>query len=446
MIRKLAAAFVALLMLGTGCGADDPAPQQPSQKRSNDPVQVLVFGDPEELEAFRAVVKGFETENGDVNVQLVEASDRSDLIARLATSISGGTPPDVFLLNYRYYGQFAAKNAIAPVDDQLAKSELLDAERLYPQAMSAFQWRGKQLCVPQNISSLVVYYNRDLFATYGVKEPTAGWSWTDFISAASKLTRTATGAPIVGGESEGGAQRVDTYGLGVEPTFIRIAPFVWSNGGQLVDNDRKPTKLMLDSPASKEALRAFLELRLAYGVVPTDQEIEAEDDESRFARGNLAMLLSSRRSTPTFRTIKDFDWDVAPLPVYDQPASILHADGYCITAKSTQQEEAWRFMEFALSPAGQEITARTGRTVPSDMAVSRSPVFLDPNQKPQHSQVFLGAIPAIRPCPTISTWGEIEDVTNGILENALYLGEPVDAVVRKLDAATRPLFARGESP
>ena len=47
--------------------------------------------------------------------------------------------------------------------------------------------------------------------------------------------------------------------------------------------------------------------------------------------------------------------------------------------------------------------------------------------------------------PTISTWPEIEDVTGGILENALYRGDKLDDVIRQLDEQTRPLFARGET-
>jgi multiple sugar transport system substrate-binding protein len=46
--------------------------------------------------------------------------------------------------------------------------------------------------------------------------------------------------------------------------------------------------------------------------------------------------------------------------------------------------------------------------------------------------------------PTISTWPEIEDASAGILENGMYLGQPIDKVLRELDRTTRPLFARGE--
>jgi multiple sugar transport system substrate-binding protein len=236
------------------------------------------------------------------------------------------------------------------------------------------------------------------------------------------------------------------YGLGVEPTIIRVAPFVWSNGGEILDNQQRPTRFTFDSPKARQALRNLIDLRIAYGVVPTDEEVEAEDDESRFANGRLAMLLSSRRVTATFRGIKGFDWDVAPLPTYGEAAGILHSDAYCITRGSRAKEGAWKLVEYAIGPEGQRILAGTGRSVPSHIAVSRSRTFLDPAKPPRGAQVFLDAIPSVRRVPTISTWPEIEDVTDGILENALYRGDRLDQVIRDLDEKTRPLFARGQNP
>ena len=53
------------------------------------------------------------------------------------------------------------------------------------------------------------------------------------------------------------------------------------------------------------------------------------------------MLLSSRRDTTTFRNIKDFDWDVAPLPQFGaQSVGILHSDAYCMTAAVEAQGRA----------------------------------------------------------------------------------------------------------
>jgi multiple sugar transport system substrate-binding protein len=352
----------------------------------------------------------------------------------------------VFLMNYRFYGQFAAKDAIEPLDGRISRSSVIRYADYYPGPVEAFRWRGRQLCLPQNVSSLAVYYNRDLFRRYGVAEPQPDWTWNDLVATAAALTRDAGGAKVRGGESEGGRTKVAVYGLGVEPSMIRLAPFVWSNGGDIVDDPRRPTRLTLDTPAAREALRNLIDLRQAYGVVPGDQEVEAEDDESRFANGRLAMLMNSRRVTTTFRSITAFEWDVAPLPVYGRAANVLHSDAYCVTKASRNKDAAWRFLEFAFGPDGQRIMAGTGRTVPSHIQVSRSPAFLGPAQPPRSARVFLDAVPGIRQLPTVSTWPEIEDVTGGILENALYRGDRLDDVIRQLDEQTRPLFARGETP
>jgi multiple sugar transport system substrate-binding protein len=425
------------VLAAAGCGTG-------SGSSADGPVRLLVFGAPEELAAYRTLVEAYEKARPGADVQLVEASDRKDLLARLATSVAGGAPPDLFLMNYRFYGQFAAKDVIEPLDDRLAASEAVDPADYYPVAWNAFRWKDRQLCLPQNVSSLAVYYNRTLFAKYGVPEPKAGWTWNDLVATASAMTRDSRGAVIKATESEGAALRPAVHGLGVEPSIIRLAPFVWSNGGQLVDDPTKPTRLTLDTPAAREALKNLVDLRLAYGVVPTDEEVEAEDDESRFANGRLAMLMSSRRSTTTFRSITGFEWDVAPLPVYREQVGVLHSDAYCMTRGAKNKDAAWRFLEFAIAEEGQRIIAATGRTVPSHVAVSQSPAFLGPAQPPRSAKVFLDAIPTVRALPTVSTWPEIEDVTYGILENAMHRGDRLDDVIRDLDRQTRPLFARGE--
>jgi multiple sugar transport system substrate-binding protein len=156
------------------------------------------------------------------------------------------------------------------------------------------------------------------------------------------------------------------------------------------------------------------------------------------------MMFSSRRSTPSFRTITAFDWDIAPLPKHEEPAGILHSDAYCLTEASEAKDTAWKFMEFALGPEGQRITAQSGRTVPSLKEVAESDAFLDPSAKPANSRVFLDTIDVIRRVPNISTWPEIEDAAEPIIETGLYQGVGAEEAARKLEAVTAPMFARAE--
>jgi multiple sugar transport system substrate-binding protein len=105
----------------------------------------------------------------------------------------------------------------------------------------------------------------------------------------------------------------DQFGLGTDPSIIRVAPFIWQNGGELVNPD-EPTRLLVDSRTASEAIQWFVDLQTEHHVVPSAIEEEAQDSESRFMDGRTAMFLQSRRAVPGFREITAFDWDVAPLP------------------------------------------------------------------------------------------------------------------------------------
>jgi multiple sugar transport system substrate-binding protein len=424
--------LTAFALLASACDGGEPT-ATPTGGEPTGEVSFMVFGDPEELRAFRDAIDAFQEVQPDVTVNLVEASDRGDLIARLSTSFSAGEPPDLFLLNYRFYAQFAAREVLEPIEPYVEGSEVFAVEDFYEPPMEAFTFEGALTCLPQNVSSLVVYYNKDLFAEAGVVRPRAGWTWDEMVAAAQSLTI-----------DRGNDGTVDQYGLGVDPEIIRLAPFVWSNGGEVVDDPQAPTRFTLDTPEAQEAFQKFVDLRRVHLVVPNEEEIESEDNEARFQNGTTAMVMSSRRSTPAFRTITDFEWDVAPIPVLGEPAGILHSDAYCMTKASDNKDAAWAFMEFALGPEGQRITSAVGRTVPSLREVAESDAFLDPSVSPRSSRVFLETIPVIRRVPNVSTWPEIEDAVNPILETAFYETGDVDEAARLIDEATREIFARAE--
>ena len=425
----IAATVASVLAACTSAGGGEPTPV-PKEATT---ISIWVSGDPEETQAFLDVADGFEASRSAIDVDLVQIAERDDLIARLSTAFAGGEPPDLFLMNFRYLGQFEAKGALEALAPYLAGSDALSQEDFYPEAMSAFQFDGEQVCMPQNVSSLVLYYNRDLFEQAGVPlPPEEGWSWNDMVAAATELTQDADG------------DGVDVYGLGVDPEIIRVAPFVWSNGGEVVDDPVAPTRSAIGSLRGIQAVQAFLDLRGVAGVTPTDEEAESRSFEERFLDGTLAMMMESRKVVPSFRTITGFEWDVAQLPVHRRPATILHSDAYCMTAASDRKDQAWTFLEFALGPEGQRIAAATGRTVPSLRSVAESDAFLDPSAPPASSQVFLDNIPFIRAVPHIETWPEIEDVVNALLEEAYYEpggGEAGELVAAILDE-TAPLFER----
>lgn len=418
--RGWGAWLLVLAALGAACtGATGGGGEQEA-------LVVQVSGEAEETAVYDALVREFEAANEGIDVELVKYAEKSDHLTALATSFGAGDPPDVFLVNFREYSQFVARGAVEPIGPHLEHAGI-DLAGYYEPPIEAFTFDGQLRCMPQNISSLVVYYNTDLFARAGLEPPQEGWSWEDFRATARALT---TG---------------EVHGLGIEPSVIRIAPFVWSNGGDIVDDPGHPSRFTLGEPKARRALEFIVGLVRA-GLVPGEEDLAAQDLETRFAAGKLGMLLSSRRDTPVFREVAGLNFDVAPLPVAAWPAGILHSDGYCIAAASNRIGEAVRFIAYAVGPEGQTLTALAGRTVPSLKAIATSGAFLNPAQPPASSQVFLDGIPFIRRTPVIPTWPEIEDIAEEIFTRAFYEpGYTIDDALLELDEATRPLFEEGSA-
>lgn len=433
MIRTRAILLACLLLILSACGqaAQLPAAQPTSSaaqpttvaqpataQAASGAISFMVFGDPAEKAAYETLVQAFKTKYPAISVELTHIPSQGDYRTRLGTDFAAGTPADVILVNYRRLAAFVAKGWVEPLSPYMAASTQLKASEFYPEALGPFTFGGQLMCMPQNVSSPVVFYNKKLFDAAGVAYPQAGWTWDDFVSTAKALTKDTNGdgAP-------------DQYGLGTEIETIRLAPFVWQNSGDIVDNPSAPTRLTLDSPAAAEAFQWFVDLQVKHKVLPDAAAEKSEASEARFLNGRLGMLLNSRRGVPTYREIKDFDWDVAPLPQGKQQASVLHSDGYCMAATSKNKAAAWALIEFANAAEGQTIIAKTGRTVPSIKSVAESPAFLDPSAKPQNSKVFLDVIPFIRPLPIMESWADIEEVVSAELQRALYAeASPADAI------------------
>ena len=439
--RRGAAPFLAVVVaVVTLLGMLAPAA---AQEPLSGEISFGFWGDPAEAGAYEAIVAAFEDQNPGIDVQIEYVPNATDFYTRLATGYAAGLAPDVFLINYRRYGQFAARDALVPVGPLLEASEILDEEDYYPQPLEAFQFNGELMCLPQNLSSLVVYFNRDLFDAASVPYPEAGWTWDDFLAAAKALTIDIDGDGIT-----------DQHGLGVENSLIRFTPFIWQAGGELVDDLDRPTTLTIDTPEAREGIQFFIDLSLVHKVVPTEAEVLAISDEDRFINGTTAMLLQSRRVVPTLRQIQSFTWDVAPLPQHEEAAGILHSDAYCISATTQNHAAAWKFIEFANGPEGQQIAARVGRTVPSLKAVAESPVFLGPRggvatgtdfdrfAPPASARVYLDTVPQIRRVPSISTWPEVEEAFNNTLGRAFYGEVPLDDAIAIAMARSEQAFQR----
>lgn len=427
--RGLAGLLAAAALL-TACSADPSADGPAALDGAPVELRMLLFGGPEELEAYSRVAEAFHEQQPDIRVEVTTVATQDDLLARLTAGFAAETPPDVFLINFRKYGLYAEQGVLVPVqdflDDEVPDSIVLSA--FYPRPLDAFRFDGTNLtCLPQNISSLVTYVNLDLFDRAGITPPTGDWTWDEFKVAAAAIADLDP----------------DLHGIGTSPSLIRLAPMVWSAGGEVVDDETAPTTFTLDSPAASRALDFFTSL-VPERLAPDDRAEAGQDSEARFLAGTLGMFWSSRREVPGFRAgIDDFAWDVVPFPIAPagpdgtpgERVTMLHSDAFCISRQGLSAA-AWEFVQFALGPQGAPVLAESGRTVPSNRAIAGSDAFLREDVPPANAQVFLDNAEIVRATPSTASWNEVEKQADDILEELFYGRITREQALERLAAVT----------
>ena len=142
-------------------------------------------GEPEEAAVYELLIDAFEAENPDIRVQPRRSA------ARPTTSPSSSPRSPVTRLPTSSSSTSAStrssctRDAIEPIGPRLEELGV-DLGDYYDQPIEAFTFDGELQCLPQNVSSLVVYWNRILFERAGVAPPTDGWTWDEFRQAASR--------------------------------------------------------------------------------------------------------------------------------------------------------------------------------------------------------------------------------------------------------------------
>lgn len=413
---------------------------RPEGSLGADAVRFAFFADSSEALAYARLIDRFEQVQDTIKIEpIVISSSNVAPLGRLLPaskypewlrgSFTSNNPPDLFLFTYRDLGAYDTRGVLEPLDGWLTGSQSLREDDFYPEALSLFRPANKPLmAIPQNLSSLVVYYNTEMFESASLADPGSGWSWDEFSAAAERLT--------VDTDGDG---HVNIRGVAFDPSIHRVAAAVWGAGGELFDDIYQPTKLTLDTPEAKKGIAWLTSLGpTGIGATPTQDERLLLDDTQRFRTGQAAMLIQSRRVVAFLRDNAQVPWDVAPLPVGLIPANVSHSDGLGIFSGSPRKEGAWAFLEFAMGEEGQSILAESGRTVPSMVRVAESDAFLKGGrmssllgyrQSPRNASVFLDNIGISRPLPSTTTWPTAVWELDRAFKKAFYEDGDIDMAI-----------------
>jgi len=299
-----------------------------------------------------------------------------DFQKNLINSLSAGTAGDLFYMDI-FWAEYIIKAGQAePLDNYLAKSDVLSKDDIIPSLLDAFTFDGKVYGIPKDFNSLALVYNKDLFDIAYIQYPNENDTWGDLENKLSKVV-----------EHFGG----EVTGLALAPEFARFGAFAYAAGWEpFVDG-----KTNLMDPAFKEAFNWYVGLKeKGLGVMPAD-----------IGQGWGGGALSTEKVAAALEGawILGFLRDNAPNLKYGatllpknpgtgQPGNFIYTVAWGINANSKNKDAAFKVMEALTSPAAQQWILERGLAIPSRKALADNPYFEKDTPEAQANKiVFLGA-------------------------------------------------------
>jgi multiple sugar transport system substrate-binding protein len=379
--------LLVLCLLWTGC---QPAPH----------VTLATWGSSAEIALTRQVVADFQRQHPAIRVQVLHIPDQ--YFQKLHILFAGGVAPDVVQMNSFYLPVYAQAQCLAPLP--------APTNTFYPQALKALQWQGTQFALPRDVSSLVVYYNQDLFQQAGLPTPSPDWDWATFERTAQALSGNGR------------------YGVSFnrKPPLFWL-PFIWSAGGRLWEGQQ----LFPDTPQTLAGLGFYQRWPGRIAPPVTESRPMAE----LFIKQQVAMFVSGRWSVPVLREKAPFAWGVVPLPRGSAGSVVgIDATGYALSATAKHPEQARQLIAYLTDHAAIAHFTQTGLIVPARPDVANSPAFAPPNQ------VFLNTLAHGVPTQSVPRWNEVAETLDLTLE-PLWTGEKTpEQVLPALRQAVAPLL------
>lgn len=437
--RVVAVLATAGLLTVAACGGDtEPVKPKPSAAPAA-PVLLTfaVYGPPPVITAYTKIAAAFTAAHPKTVVNVRPYDTHAEAMAALATQTANGNQPDLFLMDRDDLPGLLERKATVRLDELLGERQVDFGDGYMRDGLEAFSADSALRCMPADVSPLVVYYNTKLvdltqLADPGRKEVTAetGWSLEEFAKAAQLATRPGT------------------KGLYVAPDLEQLAPFIWSGGGQLVDNTAKPTSLTLASDNSESALEKLLEVVRNPETTYDQAQLQRRSALERFKAGRLGMILGSRELTPQLRAQQDLSFDVMPLPKIGSAATVGTMSGLCISNGIEHTSRTADFLTYVASSDAAKILAETGYVVPPNLDVVNGESFLQPGLQPENASVFPARVRDVQSLPESVAWPAVRAAAAPLL-TALFFDpviEPLKDRLQAIDEGSKALFVPTPSP
>lgn len=398
-------ALIIFMMLISACtpAAPQPAAESPSGAAQAEPtkaaevlqsevtVKVMTFLAYDTPDVEPAIAADFMKENPGIKVE-IESVPFSDYFTKLRTLIAGGQAPDVVSLNIENMAAFASLGALADLTPFVQKDNF-DLGQYYESTLGMSEFEGKQYGLPASFSTVVLFYNKDMFDKAGIAYPDDTWDWDKLVETGKALTLDTNSDGI-------------TDQFGYSPAWWPV--YLYMNEADVFNADK--TKCALTDPAAVEALQKMADLTLVEKMAPTRGDLQTQSDWDMFMAGRLAMFPVGPWAIAPFQGITTFKWDVADMPGIKNQATFLFGNALAITSDSKNKDAAWEYMKFAAGEKGGRTRQNAGYEISPVKAVAESEFLKSlEGKQPEHGSLFMTATSYAHLPPVHPRWSEVHD-------------------------------------
>lgn len=281
------------------------------------------------------MIEGFEKENPDVDVKAVYAGNYDDTRVRVLSALKSGQPAQLSVLFSIDVYDLIEQDLIVPFDDVVkSDDEKAWLNSFYPALMANGQVEGKTWGIPFQRSTIVMYYNKDMFREAGLDPNAPPKTWDEMVAMGKKLAKDGR------------------YGLMVPSTgypYWMFQCFAIQNGKELMNKDG--SAVYFDDPAVIEALDFWKSLATDAKISPTGL-VEWGTLRQAFVQGQTAMMWHTTGNLTAVKKEAKFDFGVAELPAHKRPGSPTGGGNFYLfkSAKPDERAAALKLIRYMTAP------------------------------------------------------------------------------------------------
>ena len=284
-------------------------------------------------EVVDGMVADFEAANPDIKVNAIYSGNYDDTRVRALSALASGEPAQLAVMFSIDAYDLIEQDLIVPFED----IEGVDAawlDSFYPALMANSRIEGKTWGIPFQRSTIVAYYNKDMFREAGLDPEAPPATWDEMVSMGKQLTKDGI------------------WGIMIPSTgypYWMFQALATQNGKELMSDDGLTT--YFDDPAVVEALEFWKSLSTEEAIMP-EGTVEWGTLRQAFLEGQTAMMWHSTGNLTAVKDEASFDFGVAELPANVRPGSPTGGGNFYIFKDTTDEERAaaLKLIKFMTAP------------------------------------------------------------------------------------------------